>query len=363
MNRQAIMVSLVLGLAVSGIAAAADKPSVEVHGNFIYGTNPDEGIAFKICPDKVSRAKDPFLAKHECFVAKNIDVVSKDVEAKLTIPSLKNVDSDCSYSGNGTFVVSTFSSRKEDRREMGEGVITIADAVVSSIRDLHQTNKDCAANDNEASAPTPPQQSTQDPVNALLVSAVAAGERGDFASEKKILVPLAQQGNAKAALNLGTMYAMGQGFPADNVRAYTIWTQVISSSDSHASATAAKYRSMLVREMTPVQLQRAKQLLAANTVPHATADQMREVQREVQQDSANVQRNAQRVSYATVFTSNRDGSVSIRMPIHYHGTTMSGSNTFTRGVSFNGVDFAAMQGHDIQIVREPDSSVDIIQFY
>jgi hypothetical protein len=337
---------------------AADRPSIEVHGEFVYGTNPDNGIAFKICPDKGSRAKDPFLVKHECFVAKNIEMVSKDVESKLAIPSLKNVDSDCSYSGTGTFVVSSFKSRKEDRREMGEGIITIADAVVSSTRDLHQTSKDCAANDNGASAATPPPPE-HNPADTQLAAAVAAGKRGDFATEKKILVPLAQQGNAGAALNIGTMYAMGQGVPRDNVRAYTIWTQVMSSSDSQASATAAKYRSMLVRQMTPVELQKAKQWLAANTVPHATAEQMREVQ----EAPANVQRNAQRVSYATIFKSNSDGSVSIRMPIHYHGTTMSGSNTFTRGVSFNGVDFAAMQGHDIQIVREADGSVDIIQFY
>jgi len=337
---------------------AADMPSVEVHGEFVYGTNPDDGIAFKICPDRASRAKDPFLAKHECFVAKNIEVVSTNVEAKLTIPSLKNVDYDCSYSGSGTFVVSSFNSRKEDRREMGEGVITIADAIVSSIRDLHQTSKDCAANDSGASAPTPPPQPEHNPVDAQLAAAVAAGKRRDFATEKKILVPLAQQGNAGAALNIGTMYAMGQGVPQDNVRAYTIWTQVMSSSDSQASATAAKYRSMLVRQMTPVQLQKAKQWLAANTAPHATAEQMREVR-----EAPNNERHAQRVPYTTVFKSNPDGSVSIRMPVRYGGISMSGSETFTRGVSFNGIDFAGMQGHDIQIVRGADGSVDIIQFY
>ena len=136
------LVSLAIAIFLPLSVNAADKPSIEVHGEFIYGTNPDEGIGFKICPDNASKKKDAFFAKHECFIARNIDAISKGIEAKLAISTLENVDWDCSYSGTGTFMVSSFKSRKE---EGYEGEVTIADAIVSSTRDLHITGKDCDA--------------------------------------------------------------------------------------------------------------------------------------------------------------------------------------------------------------------------
>ncbi len=46
-----------------------------------------------------------------------------------------------------------------------------------------------------------------------------AGKRGDYATELKKLRPLAEQGNATAQVNLGTMYAMGFGVPQDDKEA------------------------------------------------------------------------------------------------------------------------------------------------
>jgi hypothetical protein len=49
-----------------------------------------------------------------------------------------------------------------------------------------------------------------------------------------------------------------------------------------------------------------------------------------------------------VFTVNDDGSVSPRGPIYYHGISLGGPGIkFGRGVSFGGIDFAALQGHDL----------------
>ena len=48
----------------------------------------------------------------------------------------------------------------------------------------------------------------------------AAYERGDYAAALKIWRPLAEQGDAKAQVNLGYMYAIGRGVPQDNVLAH-----------------------------------------------------------------------------------------------------------------------------------------------
>jgi len=51
-----------------------------------------------------------------------------------------------------------------------------------------------------------------------------------------------------------------------------------------------------------------------------------------------------------VFIVNADGSVSPRGPIAYNGIQLGGQGVrFGSGVSFGGVDFAAMRGHDMNI--------------
>ena len=45
--------------------------------------------------------------------------------------------------------------------------------------------------------------------------AMAAKSRGDYATQFRLLVPLAVQGYEGAAINLGVMYELGQGVPQD----------------------------------------------------------------------------------------------------------------------------------------------------
>ena len=52
--------------------------------------------------------------------------------------------------------------------------------------------------------------------------AQAADQKGDYATEMRILRPLAEQGNALAELGLGVMYANGQGVPQDYAQA-VVW--------------------------------------------------------------------------------------------------------------------------------------------
>jgi TPR repeat protein len=49
--------------------------------------------------------------------------------------------------------------------------------------------------------------------------AVAAYERGDYATASREFLPLAEQGNADAQFNLGIMYANGRGVPENDAEA------------------------------------------------------------------------------------------------------------------------------------------------
>ena len=57
---------------------------------------------------------------------------------------------------------------------------------------------------------------------ATLGGAVAAYDRGDYATELRLLRPLAEQGDADAQLSLGDMYGDGNGVPQDFTQA-TQW--------------------------------------------------------------------------------------------------------------------------------------------
>jgi TPR repeat protein len=59
------------------------------------------------------------------------------------------------------------------------------------------------------------------PVGAIadFAAATEAHKRGDFATAMREIQPLAEQGNVSAQLNLGLMYAKGQGVPKDGAEA------------------------------------------------------------------------------------------------------------------------------------------------
>lgn len=73
------------------------------------------------------------------------------------------------------------------------------------------------------------------PVAAASVGdADAARDRGDYATEFRFTLPLAQQGNAKAQFNLGVMYYDGQGVPQYYFQAVK-WFR-LAAAQGHANA-------------------------------------------------------------------------------------------------------------------------------
>ncbi|MBS0458259.1 MAG: hypothetical protein JSS44_13150 [Proteobacteria bacterium] len=235
--------SVVLASLIPCVAIAAGSSAITVRGEFIYGKDNDAGIIFKICPDKASRRANRVLAKHECFIARNVHDVSLAISKGLGIGvpvsgddvvGQKGVFCD-EYDGTGVFTFSNFKAREQMDAEEG-GIITVADANIDSYRDVRLLSKQCGTFDEMASG-----------------------------NLHEIKVTAAMQAPKQSSAPAGT--------------------------------------------------------------------------------------SARRVPYTTVFRVNRDGSVSPRVPIRFKGISMSGNQSFTRGVSFNGVDFAAMQGHDISVVR------------
>ena len=57
------------------------------------------------------------------------------------------------------------------------------------------------------------------PARAGFDEGVAAYERGDYETAFQEMLPLADQGNAKAQYNLGVMYDNGEGVPQDDAEA------------------------------------------------------------------------------------------------------------------------------------------------
>ena len=66
----------------------------------------------------------------------------------------------------------------------------------------------------------------------------------------------AEQGDAKAQLNLGFMYYHGQGVPQDYVLAHMWW----SISGSKGNKDAVTNRNVVEKKMTPSQLEKAQEL-------------------------------------------------------------------------------------------------------
>ena len=64
--------------------------------------------------------------------------------------------------------------------------------------------------------------------------AIDAESRGDYATELKILQPLADRGDPDGQLLLGYMYFYGRGMPVDMVTAKNWFTRAAEQNDGHA---------------------------------------------------------------------------------------------------------------------------------
>jgi hypothetical protein len=71
----------------------------------------------------------------------------------------------------------------------------------------------------------------------------------------------AAQGDADAQFSLGLMYAIGDGVPQDDVRAYMWWSLAVAhSTDNKQKSTATQRDGALTRRMTPAKIAEAKRL-------------------------------------------------------------------------------------------------------
>lgn len=70
-----------------------------------------------------------------------------------------------------------------------------------------------------------------------------------------------------------------------------------------------------------------------------------------------------RVRFDEVFHSKPDGSFTPRVPVKIGGVTMGPGVSFTPGVSFSGVDIAKYAGHDLDVEKLPDGTIEIIGIF
>ena len=86
--------------------------------------------------------------------------------------------------------------------------------------------------------------------------AVAAYNRGDYATAVRGFLVHAEQGAASAQFNLGVMYANGEGVLKDSVLAH-MWSNIAGA---NGNASARKLRDSLERDMTHAEVSRATEL-------------------------------------------------------------------------------------------------------
>jgi uncharacterized protein len=73
--------------------------------------------------------------------------------------------------------------------------------------------------------------------------AKTAYQRGDYATAMQIWRPLAEQGNDRAQLGLGLMYALGQGVPSDYAQACDWYRKAADQGQAEAqTALGLMYR-------------------------------------------------------------------------------------------------------------------------
>lgn len=87
-----------------------------------------------------------------------------------------------------------------------------------------------------------------------LEDGAAAIEKQDYATARKLIPPLARQGNRDGQRILGFMYMYEAGVPRDYPRAYLWWSLAAAQGDSKSG----EYRDTVAKLLTAEQLAEAK---------------------------------------------------------------------------------------------------------
>lgn len=89
-----------------------------------------------------------------------------------------------------------------------------------------------------------------------LEDGAAAIENKDYKTARKLLVPLAQQGNRDAQRIMGLMYMYELGVYQDYVKAHMWWSQAAAKRDSKS----AEYRDIVAKLLTKEQIAESKKM-------------------------------------------------------------------------------------------------------
>ena len=76
------------------------------------------------------------------------------------------------------------------------------------------------------------------------------------ADDLQALKKAAEQGDARAQFNLGTMYYTGQGVPEDRVQAYA-WYSIVAA---QGVELAKENKEIIAEKMTPTEIAKAQEL-------------------------------------------------------------------------------------------------------
>lgn len=98
-------------------------------------------------------------------------------------------------------------------------------------------------------------------INLGMLYLQGKGVPKDEAEAASLFEQSARQGNPSAAMNLGIMFRNGQGVATDPAHAY-MWLQVaMMGLTGRDRSTASRYSNDIAKEMSPEQLQEAKDMV------------------------------------------------------------------------------------------------------
>jgi TPR repeat protein len=97
--------------------------------------------------------------------------------------------------------------------------------------------------------------------------AIAASDRGNYATAIQLLRPLAEQGNPRAEISLGYAYSQALGIPKDYMQAHMWFSRAAAHlpPGSVDRDTALLNRDAIAAKMTAAQIAQAQQLAQAGT--------------------------------------------------------------------------------------------------
>lgn len=360
-GRANVAAGLMLVVAFIGLPVQARAAGEEVvSGKFFYGTNPDQGLNMSLQFDAQTLRSHPSWKGYKTMDVQNVKEAARQLG--LPIPSADydgdQISRSCfTYEGVATLrVVDAKKATDQDENSSWKAIHAAVNSVVSkNLRCTKGGTSDADSSERPRAVSEP--HATQEQLQALDEQlrrqdeqAASASSRPDQPVGLDAAASTASLGSITCSSVAGMMVPcrVPQGARADFDQQLSKTPCIAGRNyriDSDAVYVTGGCRaSFRLSALEPHGEGSSGTATAARSVGSGKA---------------------MRVHYTQIFNVYADGTVSPRMPLRMGGVSFDGDVNgrvrMSRGVSYNGIDLAAMQGHDINVIQYP-AFVEIVSF-